>query len=105
MRKNAWKTKPIDVARSPASWRSSRSATSVPATETRPLDGRSRVPITCSSVDFPEPDGPTRSGELDRVAARSGRDQRGHRDREGVLGPAGLQRDADRRAVDAAVAA
>ena len=30
-----------------------------PATCTEPADGRSSVPITCSSVDLPEPDGPT----------------------------------------------
>jgi hypothetical protein len=30
-----------------------------PAIVTDPLVGRSRAPVTCSIVDFPEPDGPT----------------------------------------------
>ena len=30
-----------------------------PVIDTRPEVGRSSVPIRCSSVDFPEPDGPT----------------------------------------------
>src|SRR5262249_58084079 len=58
-RKNCWKTKPILVARTAASWRSSRLATSSPVIATRPLVGRSRVPTRWRSVDFPEPDGPT----------------------------------------------
>ena len=32
---------------------------STPVMLTVPVVGRSRVPIRCSSVDFPEPDGPT----------------------------------------------
>ena len=34
-------------------------ATSVPARWYVPEDGRSRQPMTCMSVDLPEPDGPT----------------------------------------------
>ena len=47
------------VARSVASCRSDRRATSSPVTCTRPELGRSSVPIRCSSVVFPDPDGPT----------------------------------------------
>ena len=46
------------AARSPASSRSPSLATSSPVTRTRPADGRSSVPIRCSSVVFPDPDGP-----------------------------------------------
>src|SRR5215831_7572429 len=37
---------------------SERAKTSSPANSTRPLVGRSSVPSTCSSVDFPTPDAP-----------------------------------------------
>ncbi len=46
------------LARSADSSRSDRAATSRPVTRTVPLLGRSRVPIRCSSVDLPDPDGP-----------------------------------------------
>ena len=58
-RKNCWNTKPIRRARSAASSRSDSAATSCPATRTVPADARSSVPMMCSSVDLPEPDGPT----------------------------------------------
>ena len=54
-------------SRSPAARRATRSerpAASCPAIRTRPAVGRSSVPITCSSVDLPEPDGPTIASEL-----------------------------------------
>src|SRR5262249_45166422 len=41
-----------------ASPASERAKTSSPANSTRPLVGRSSVPSTCSSVDFPTPDAP-----------------------------------------------
>ena len=43
----------------PASSRSAIRATSRPVTRTVPVVGRSRVPIRCSSVVLPDPDGPT----------------------------------------------
>src|SRR5690348_7623345 len=46
------------AARNPASPRSLSLATSSPVTRTDPLEGRSRVPIRCSKVVFPDPDGP-----------------------------------------------
>jgi hypothetical protein len=46
------------TARSPDSSRSDRAATSWPVTRTVPAVGRSKVPIRCSSVDLPDPDGP-----------------------------------------------
>ena len=58
-RKNCWNTNPIRRARSPASSRSAIRATSIPVMRTVPAVGLSRVPIRCSSVDLPDPDGPT----------------------------------------------
>ena len=58
-RKNCWNTKPIRAARSADTCRSVIRATSSPVTRTVPLLGRSRVPIRCSSVLLPDPDGPT----------------------------------------------
>src|SRR6266545_4607484 len=55
---NCWKTNPTVPARSAASCRSDRRATSCPAIRTRPAEGRSSVPMTWSIVDLPEPDGP-----------------------------------------------
>ena len=46
-------------ARSAASSRSEAVATSTPAIRTVPELGRSSVPMMCSSVDLPEPEGPT----------------------------------------------
>jgi hypothetical protein len=58
-RKNCWNTNPIRVARSVANSRSDSVAMFQPVTRTRPELGRSSVPSTCSSVVFPDPDGPT----------------------------------------------
>ena len=58
-RKNCWNTNPIRLARSAASCRSDKPATSKPVILTVPAVGRSRLPITCSSVVLPDPDGPT----------------------------------------------
>jgi hypothetical protein len=58
-RKNCWNTNPIEAARSPDSSRSDSAAMSMPVTRTVPVVGLSRVPIRCSSVDLPDPDGPT----------------------------------------------
>ena len=58
-KKYCWNTNPIEEARSPASSRSDSPATSSPATLTVPLLAWSKVPATCSSVVFPDPDGPS----------------------------------------------
>ena len=58
-RKNCWKTNPISRARSSDTSRSPSRAASTPLIRTTPLLGCSRVPMTCSSVDFPDPEGPT----------------------------------------------
>ena len=54
-----WNTNPIKAARSPASSRSDRPATSRPVTRTVPAVARSSVPARCSRVVLPEPDGPS----------------------------------------------
>src|SRR5262245_7004257 len=69
-RKNCWNTNPIRVDRTTARSRSASSATSSPVTRTRPPLGRSRVPITCSSVDFPDPDGPTTATSSPRCTVK-----------------------------------
>ena len=56
---NCWNTNPIRAARTAASSRSAIRATSRPVTRTVPVLGVSSVPIRCSSVDLPDPDGPT----------------------------------------------
>ena len=53
-RKNCWNTKPIRCARSPAS-AGPTCRDVLPGDPDGPGVGRSRVPITCSSVDLPEP--------------------------------------------------
>ena len=58
-RKYCWNTNPIEAARSPASSRSDRPATSRPVTRTVPAVARSSVPARCSRVVLPEPDGPS----------------------------------------------
>ena len=69
-RKNCWNTNPIRDARSADSSRSVIRATSRPVTRTVPLVGRSRVPIRCSSVDLPDPDGPTIATSSPAVTVR-----------------------------------
>ena len=69
-RKNCWNTNPIRVARSADSSRSVIRATSRPVTRTVPLVGRSRVPIRCSSVVLPDPDGPTTAASSPAATAR-----------------------------------
>src|ERR1700734_9191 len=80
-RKNCWNTNPILEARSAASPRSLIRAASRPVTRTVPLVGRSRVPIRCSIVDLPDPDGPTMAvsspadtARLTPASARTGGD-------------------------------
>ena len=63
-RKNCWKTKPSRRARIPESWLSDMCEVSSPAMRTSPRVGRSRVPMTCRRVLFPDPDGPTIANEL-----------------------------------------
>src|SRR4029453_18358469 len=58
-RKNCWNTKPIRPARSADSSRSDSAETSCPSIRTVPALGRSSVPSRFSTVDLPEPDGPT----------------------------------------------
>src|SRR6266487_4186826 len=70
-RKNCWNTKPIRRARSQASSRSDIRATSRPVIRTVPESGRSSVPITCSSVDFPDPEGPATATSSPARTARS----------------------------------
>jgi hypothetical protein len=58
-KKYCWNTNPIDVARSAARSLSASVATSWPVTRTVPELGRSKVPIRCSKVLLPDPDGPS----------------------------------------------
>ena len=55
-----WNTMPMRRPRKRASASSSSGPRSVPSTTTRPESGRSSPAIVISSVDLPEPDGPTR---------------------------------------------
>ena len=58
----------------PRARRSSRSATSIAGQpRPRPRVGRSSVPMMCSSVDLPDPDGPTMASELARRRPRGPR--------------------------------
>ena len=61
---------PDPDARSPANWRSVIAAASRPVMRTVPLVGLSRVPIRCSSVDLPDPDGPTMAASSPAATAR-----------------------------------
>ena len=58
-RKNCWKTKPIRRARSADELAVAERGDVAPVDAHGAGVGRSSVPITCSSVDLPEPDGPT----------------------------------------------
>ena len=69
-RKNCWNTNPIRDARSAASSRSRIRATSKPVTPTTPAVGLPRVPIRCSSVDLPDPDGPATATSSPAATAR-----------------------------------
>ena len=60
IRWNDWKTMPTWRPRKRASASSSSRPRSSPATTTEPVSGRSSPAMTISSVDLPEPDGPTR---------------------------------------------
>jgi hypothetical protein len=70
-RKNCWNTKPIRVARTAARARSDSADASSPVIRTTPAVGRSSVPITCSKVVFPDPDGPTTATSSPAVTVRS----------------------------------
>jgi len=59
MRKNCWNTKPISCERTADNCLSDMFDVSTPAKRTLPDDGRSSVPMMCSNVDLPEPEGPT----------------------------------------------
>ena len=54
-----WKTNPSVLLRKRASRAPSSDARSVPPISTLPSSGESSAPSRCSSVVFPEPDGPT----------------------------------------------
>ena len=58
MRLNAWKTKPIRSRRSSVSSRSLSVVRSVSPMKTVPDVSESSPARQCSSVDFPDPDGP-----------------------------------------------
>src|ERR1700691_1450856 len=62
---------PIERPRKRASASSSRSRNSSPATMIEPESGRSSPVITISSVDLPEPDGPSRPTASPRPILRS----------------------------------
>ena len=70
MRKNCWNTKPTAPARKADRARSDSLPTSWPATRTVPAVGRSRVPITCSRVDLPDPLGPAMASSSPRATVR-----------------------------------
>src|SRR5215213_7628581 len=58
MRLKNWNTKPIRSRLRSVSFRSESPESSVPPTITRPEEGLSRAPRMCSSVLFPDPEGP-----------------------------------------------
>ncbi len=68
-RKNCWNTNPIRDARSADNSRSFIRAMSTPVTRTIPLVGMSRVPIRCSSVLLPDPDGPVTAASSPALTA------------------------------------
>ena len=65
-----WKMKPILSRRTRVSSSSDRPARRSPSMRTSPEVGRSRPPMRLSSVDLPEPDGPT----IDTISPRGIRD-------------------------------
>src|SRR5262245_50980388 len=71
MRWNDWNTMPTLRPRNRASASSSRPASAWSATTTEPESGRSRPAITISSVDLPEPEGPTMPTASPRPILRS----------------------------------
>ena len=75
-----WKTKPEGAVPERAQRGPRRAAnTSSPPTVTVPASGRSRVPSTCSSVDFPTPEAPDdRPASRPRATSRSSPSQHGH---------------------------
>ena len=72
-RKNRWKTKPISRSRRRLRSASGSDPTSRPWNRTSPLVGTSTQPRTCSSVDLPQPDGPTTPRYSPSANARSTR--------------------------------
>jgi len=54
----AWNTNPTRSRRSRVNCRSGIAVTSSPPIHTRPESGESSPAMQCSSVDFPDPDGP-----------------------------------------------
>ena len=71
MRWNCWNTNPMRRPRTAAS-RASRSVlTSTPSMRTVPVDGRCSAPTMLSSVDLPEPDGPTMTANSPASTVRS----------------------------------
>ena len=72
------RTRPATPA-APTAHRSRIRATSRPVTRTVPLVGLSRVPIRCSSVDLPDPDGPTTATSSPAATVRLTPVERPHR--------------------------
>ena len=70
-RLKAWNTKPMRSRRNRVSWSSSMPVRSAPPIRTRPLVGVSSPARQCSSVDFPDPDGPMIAVSCPRVNATS----------------------------------
>ena len=66
-----WKTKPIVRLRNAASCAPESPASDWPPISTVPASGRSSAPSRCSSVDFPEPEGPTIATSSPGSTARS----------------------------------
>src|SRR5271168_1049914 len=71
IRWKAWNTMPMVLPRKRASSSSPRRLNSSPATTTEPEFGRSKPVITMSSVDLPEPDGPSSATASPRPILRS----------------------------------
>src|SRR5687767_906461 len=80
-----WNRIPISRPRKTARRSSSSSSKAWPSTRTAPAVGRSIPPTTASSVDLPDPDGPTTLTELPAATSRS-------MPRRILTGPAALPR-------------
>ena len=82
-RKKRWNTNPMRISRMRLRSASERPATSRSSNRTSPLVGWSTTPIRCSSVDFPQPDGPL-------TATYSPRPTRSETSRSAATGPAAI---------------
>ena len=66
-----WKTKPTCLRRSTAHADGDSPSTRLPRSQISPRVAGSRPPSTCSSVDFPEPDGPMTATNSPTLTSRS----------------------------------